>query len=55
MFRQAGVIATDILGDLISVAALVAHRLIPDGPDVAVVSNAGGAGWRSAGNGACTP
>ncbi|MUL41546.1 GNAT family N-acetyltransferase [Streptomonospora sp. PA3] len=44
LFRQAGVIATDSLGDLISVAALVAHRLIPAGPNVAVVSNAGGAG-----------
>ncbi|GAA3746964.1 bifunctional acetate--CoA ligase family protein/GNAT family N-acetyltransferase [Salinactinospora qingdaonensis] len=44
LFRQAGVVATHNLGELLSVATLLAYRLIPDGPNVAVVSNAGGAG-----------
>jgi acyl-CoA synthetase (NDP forming) len=44
LFRQAGVIATRSLGELVDAAALLASQPLPAGPRVAVVSNAGGAG-----------
>ncbi|MBT2212657.1 bifunctional GNAT family N-acetyltransferase/acetate--CoA ligase family protein [Actinomadura sp. NEAU-AAG7] len=44
LFEQAGVVATDDLGELVDAAALLATQLAPGGPRVAVVSNAGGAG-----------
>lgn len=44
LFAQAGIVATDSLGELVDVAALLAHQPFPRGPRVAVVSNAGGAG-----------
>ena len=44
LFRQAGIIATDSLGELVDVAALLATQPLPAGPRVAVVSNVGGAG-----------
>ncbi|MEV5705001.1 GNAT family N-acetyltransferase [Actinoallomurus sp. NPDC052274] len=44
LFRQAGIIATHGLGELLDTAALLAHQPIPAGDRVAIVSNAGGAG-----------
>ena len=44
LFRQAGIIATDSLGELVDTAALLATQPLPAGPRVAVVSNVGGAG-----------
>ena len=44
LFRQAGIVATDDLGELVDAAALLATQPLPAGPRVAVVSNAGGAG-----------
>ncbi|MFC4907029.1 GNAT family N-acetyltransferase [Actinomadura gamaensis] len=44
LFRQAGIVATDGLGELVDAAALLAVQPPPDGPAVAVVANAGGAG-----------
>lgn len=44
LFRQAGLIATDDLGEAIDVVTLLAHQPLPAGPRVAVVANAGGAG-----------
>ena len=44
LFRQAGIIATDDLAELVDVAALLASQPLPAGPRVAVVSNVGGAG-----------
>jgi acyl-CoA synthetase (NDP forming)/GNAT superfamily N-acetyltransferase len=44
LFRQAGIIATRDLGELIDAAALLASQPVPGGGRVAVVSNAGGAG-----------
>jgi len=44
LFEQAGVIATDSLGELLDVAALLASQPVPAGRHVAVVSNVGGAG-----------
>ena len=44
LFAQAGIIATDSLGELVDVAALLATQPVPAGPRVAVVSNVGGAG-----------
>ncbi|GAA2286325.1 bifunctional GNAT family N-acetyltransferase/acetate--CoA ligase family protein [Actinomadura luteofluorescens] len=44
LFEQAGIVATDDLGELVDAAALLASQPLPDGPRVAVVSNAGGAG-----------
>lgn len=52
LFEQAGIIATDDLGELVDTAALLACRPLPAGPRVAVVSNAGGAGVLAAD--ACT-
>ena len=48
LFRQAGIIATDSLGELVDVAALLATQPLPAGPRVAVVSNVGGAGLLAA-------
>ncbi|TYK52444.1 bifunctional GNAT family N-acetyltransferase/acetate--CoA ligase family protein [Actinomadura decatromicini] len=44
LFEQAGIVATDDLGELVDAAALLATQPLPDGPRAAVVSNAGGAG-----------
>ncbi|MFC4049313.1 GNAT family N-acetyltransferase [Actinomadura syzygii] len=44
LFEQAGIVATDDLGELVDAAALLATQPLPDGRRVAVVSNAGGAG-----------
>jgi acyl-CoA synthetase (NDP forming)/GNAT superfamily N-acetyltransferase len=44
LFRQAGVITTKDLGELVDVAALLASQTAPAGPNVAIVSNVGGAG-----------
>ncbi|GAA2128479.1 hypothetical protein GCM10009727_19130 [Actinomadura napierensis] len=44
LFEQAGIIATDDLGELVDAAAMLASQAAPTGPRVAVVSNAGGAG-----------
>lgn len=44
LFRQAGVIATDTLGELFDVAALLATQPAPRGPRVAIVTNGGGLG-----------
>ena len=44
LFRQAGIIATDSLSELVDTAALLATQPLPAGPRVAVVSNVGGAG-----------
>src|SRR6185437_3673251 len=44
LFEQAGVIATESLGELIGAAAFLSSQPCPVGRRVAVVSNAGGAG-----------
>ena len=44
LFRQAGVIRADTLGELFDVAALLAHQPLPAGARVAIVTNAGGPG-----------
>jgi acyl-CoA synthetase (NDP forming)/GNAT superfamily N-acetyltransferase len=44
LFEQAGIIATDSLGELIDAAALLVSQPVPAGRHVAVVSNVGGAG-----------
>jgi len=44
LFQQAGVIATNSLGELLDVAALLATQPVPAGSHVAIVSNVGGAG-----------
>ncbi|TDE22727.1 bifunctional GNAT family N-acetyltransferase/acetate--CoA ligase family protein [Actinomadura sp. 6K520] len=44
LFAQAGIVATDDLGELVDAAALLATQPPPAGPRVAVLSNAGGAG-----------
>jgi acyl-CoA synthetase (NDP forming)/GNAT superfamily N-acetyltransferase len=44
LFEQAGIVATDDLGELVDAAAMLASQAPPAGPRVAVVSNAGGAG-----------
>src|SRR5579875_284454 len=44
LLEQAGIIATDSLGELLDTAALLASQPIPAGPCVAIVSNVGGAG-----------
>jgi acyl-CoA synthetase (NDP forming)/GNAT superfamily N-acetyltransferase len=44
LFRQAGIIATENLGELVDVAALLGSQPAPAGPNVAIVSNVGGAG-----------
>ncbi|RFU36735.1 GNAT family N-acetyltransferase [Actinomadura logoneensis] len=52
LFEQAGIVATDDLGELVDAAAVLATQAPPSGPRVAVVSNAGGAGVLTAD--ACT-
>ena len=52
LFEQAGVIATDSLGELLDAAALLASQPVPAGRSVAVISNIGGAGVLAAD--ACT-
>jgi acyl-CoA synthetase (NDP forming)/GNAT superfamily N-acetyltransferase len=44
LFRQAGIIAVPGLGELVEGAALLAAQPLPAGNQVAIVSNAGGAG-----------
>ena len=44
LFEQAGVIATDNLGELLDAAVLLATQPVPAGSRVAVVSNVGGGG-----------
>ena len=44
LFQQAGIIATECLGELLDVAALLATQPVPAGSHVAIVSNIGGAG-----------
>ena len=44
LFDQAGVIAVDTVAELVDVIAGLSWQLLPGGPRVAVVSNAGGAG-----------
>ncbi|GAB3979494.1 bifunctional GNAT family N-acetyltransferase/acetate--CoA ligase family protein [Actinoallomurus acanthiterrae] len=44
LFRQAGIIATHGIGEILDAAALLAHQAVPAGERVAIVSNAGGAG-----------
>jgi acetyl coenzyme A synthetase (ADP forming)-like protein len=44
LFRQAGVIRADTLGQLLDVASLLATQPLPGGRAVAVVTNAGGLG-----------
>jgi acetyl coenzyme A synthetase (ADP forming)-like protein len=44
LFRQAGVIRTDTLGELFDVAALLSSQQPPRGPRVAILTNAGGPG-----------
>ena len=43
LFKQAGIIATDSLGELVDAAALLASQPVPAGRHVAVISNVGGA------------
>lgn len=43
LFHQAGIIATDNIGDLVATAALLRSQPLPAGARVGVVSNAGGA------------
>ena len=52
LFEQAGVTATEDLGELLGAAALIARQPPPAGPRVAVLSNAGGTGILAAD--ACT-
>lgn len=44
LFRQAGVIRTDTLGELFDVASLLANQPAPKGRGVAILSNGGGPG-----------
>ncbi len=44
LFRQAGIIATRDVGEMIDAAAMLASQPVPAGGRVAIVSNAGGAG-----------
>jgi acyl-CoA synthetase (NDP forming) len=44
LFRQAGVIRTDTLGEMFDVAGLLASQPVPRGSRVAIVTNAGGPG-----------
>jgi acetate---CoA ligase (ADP-forming) len=44
LFRHAGVIRPDTIGELFDVAALLAHQPLPRGDRVAVVTNVGGPG-----------
>ncbi|MFK0292723.1 GNAT family N-acetyltransferase [Streptomyces sp. NPDC090442] len=42
LFRQAGITATDTLGELLDTAALLHSQPLPNGPRIAVISNAAG-------------
>ena len=44
LFRQAGVIRIDTLGEMFDVASLLVSQPVPKGSRVAIVTNAGGAG-----------
>jgi acetyl coenzyme A synthetase (ADP forming)-like protein len=44
LFRQAGVIRTDVLAEMFDVAALLTTQPVPRGDRVAIITNAGGAG-----------
>ena len=44
LFRQAGVIRAETLGELLDVASLLQSQPVPAGPRVAVLTNAGGLG-----------
>src|SRR6266540_3028539 len=44
LFRQAGVIRTDTLGEMFDVASLLANQPVPAGNRVAILTNAGGLG-----------
>ncbi|WP_406835183.1 GNAT family N-acetyltransferase [Streptomyces sp. AHU1] len=44
LFTQAGITATRSVGELLETAALLHSQPLPEGPHVAVVTNAGGAG-----------
>lgn len=44
LFRQAGVIRADTLGELLDTAALIGTQPLPRGPRVAIVTNGGGPG-----------
>ena len=44
LFRQAGVLRADTLGELFDLAALLEHQPLPAGNRVAIVTNAGGPG-----------
>jgi acetyl coenzyme A synthetase (ADP forming)-like protein len=44
LFRQSGVIRTDSLDEMFDVAALLSTQPVPKGGNVAIVTNAGGAG-----------
>jgi acetyl coenzyme A synthetase (ADP forming)-like protein len=44
LFRQAGVIRTDVLAEMFDVAALLTTQPVPNGDQVAIITNAGGAG-----------
>ncbi len=44
LFRQAGVIRTDVLVEMFDVAALLTTQPVPKGDRVAIITNAGGAG-----------
>jgi acetyl coenzyme A synthetase (ADP forming)-like protein len=44
LFRQAGVIRTDVLAEMFDVATLLTTQPVPKGERVAIITNAGGAG-----------
>lgn len=44
LFRQSGVIRTDVLAEMFDVAALLTTQPLPQGDRVAIITNAGGAG-----------
>ena len=44
LFRQAGVIRTDVLAEMFDVAALLTTQPVPKGDRVVIITNAGGAG-----------
>jgi acetyl coenzyme A synthetase (ADP forming)-like protein len=44
LFRQAGVIRVDTLGEMFDVASLLSSQPVPRGDGVAIITNAGGAG-----------
>nr|WP_281381693.1 bifunctional GNAT family N-acetyltransferase/acetate--CoA ligase family protein [Conexibacter arvalis] len=48
LFRQAGVLRVDTLGELFDLAALLERQPLPDGRRVAIVTNAGGPGTLAA-------